>query len=446
MTYMTLDLTRYLSGASGARDAAARIEKAIESGALRSGDRLPAIRDLAESLSVNPATVAAAYRQLRHRGLVHSDGRRGTRVNNSMWQEAIPAVAPLVDQCDLSRGDPDPDLLPDLSAALQAISSWRTSYAGPMLLPELLVYAQRQFAADHIDATAVTVVSGAVDGIEHVLAAHLRPGDRIAVEDPGFGRLLDLARAKNLTTLPVACDDYGADPRAIQAALSAGARALIITPRAQNPFGSVLNVERVRGIRTVLARHPDVVLIEDDHCSLIVDPPAASLVSGHRGPWVVIRSFGKALGPDLRVAVVAGDESTISRIERQLRTGPGWVSQILQAAVVWMLKDSTVSRLLDVARSTYSARRHALLDELRTHGIDAHGASGLNVWIPVRQETPVVQGLQRAGWTVLAGEQFRLASGPAVRATTAALNPNDAARFAADLAALGVTRVLAQGS
>ena len=71
---------------------------------------------------------------------------------------------------------------------------------------------------------------------------------------------------------------------------------------------------------------------------------------------------------------------------------------------------------------------------LETHGIAAHGASGVNVWIPLREEAHAVRALLDKGWAVMPGERFRLRSSPAIRVTTSALHPRDAARFAADLA------------
>jgi len=47
-----------------------QIKHAIETGALRAGDQLPGIRPLAEELVINPNTVAKAYRELEHEGLV----------------------------------------------------------------------------------------------------------------------------------------------------------------------------------------------------------------------------------------------------------------------------------------------------------------------------------------------------------------------------------------
>src|SRR4029450_7377539 len=47
-----------------------QIRHGIETGALRPGEQLPGMRPLAESLVVNPNTVAKAYRELEHEGLV----------------------------------------------------------------------------------------------------------------------------------------------------------------------------------------------------------------------------------------------------------------------------------------------------------------------------------------------------------------------------------------
>jgi DNA-binding transcriptional MocR family regulator len=81
-----------------------------------------------------------------------------------------------------------------------------------------------------------------------------------------------------------------------------------------------------------------------------------------------------------------------------------------------------------------------LIEALAAHGIAAHGRSGFNVWIPVRQETATVQALAERGWGVSAGERFRLRSAPAIRITVSALLPEEAQRLAADLAAVLASR------
>jgi DNA-binding transcriptional MocR family regulator len=100
-----------------------------------------------------------------------------------------------------------------------------------------------------------------------------------------------------------------------------------------------------------------------------------------------------------------------------------------------------VAKLVDRAAAEYSARRQALLDALSERRIEAHGVSGLNVWIPVPEEAAVIAALAAAGWGVAPGERFRLRSGAAIRVTTARLSPADAVRFAVTL-----ERILQRGS
>ncbi|HXW84123.1 MAG TPA: aminotransferase class I/II-fold pyridoxal phosphate-dependent enzyme, partial [Candidatus Binataceae bacterium] len=87
------------------------------------------------------------------------------------------------------------------------------------------------------------------------------------------------------------------------------------------------------------------------------------------------------------------------------------------------------------AERIYAQRREKLLEELAARGIEAHGRSGLNMWIPVAGESATVQGLADAGWAVRAGESYRLRSGPGIRITIATLTVEEAPRLASDIAA-----------
>src|SRR6185437_14184850 len=82
-------------------------------------------------------------------------------------------------------------------------------YGDPALSPELAEYARTSLTADGVPAGHIAVTAGALDGIERVLAAHLRPGDRVAVEDPGWANLLDLLAALGVSAEPVRVDDDG---------------------------------------------------------------------------------------------------------------------------------------------------------------------------------------------------------------------------------------------
>jgi DNA-binding transcriptional MocR family regulator len=427
---------------TGARaDAIARsVESAISEGRLSAREALPPVRQLAQSLGVSPTTVAAAYRILRQRGLVVGEGRRGTRVaarENDRTRLPIPMLAGTI---NLADGNPDPDLLPDLEPLLRRLPMPRDLYGDACVLPELAQAGRRLLEEDGIDAAALSVVSGAMDGIERVLTTQLRPGDRVAVEDPAFAGLLDLLGVLALVAVPFAVDSDGPDPEAFARVLASGVQAVVVTPRAQNPTGAAVSASRSAELRKILDRHPAVLLIEDDHAAAVAGAPLASLGSPRRRRHAYLRSMAKALGPDVRVALLAGAPDVVARVESRQIVGMRWVSRVLQRLVVAALADKTVMGAVARAEKEYARRRSGVLEALASRGVVAVGRTGMNVWIPVREEAASLQALAVAGWGVAPGERFRIAAAPGLRVTVAKLDGADRERFADCAAAALVPR------
>lgn len=407
---------------TGAQSIAASIEEAISAGSLSPGDTLPPVRELAAQLGINPNTAAAAYRLLRHRGAVETAGRRGTRVRHrpattprSLLGLDVPAGVR-----DLSTGNPDPALLPLTTAARPSPRAGRpVLYGEPAMSPALAEYARAALLADGVPADHLAVTSGALDGIERVLAAHLQPGDRVAVEDPGWANLLDLLAALKLSVHPVRVDDDGPLPGDLARVLNQGARALILTSRAQNPTGAALSEDRADAVRRLLTDVAgDLLLVEDDHCAGISGARLHTL-AGVTRHWAFVRSASKAYGPDLRVAVLAGDQRTVERVHGRLRLGPGWVSHLLQDLAVGLWSDQAAARLVATAENHYAAIRHGLCNALGKRGVGAHGRSGLNVWVPVPDETVAITRLLRSGWAAAPGSRFRIGTQAGIRVTIA---------------------------
>jgi DNA-binding transcriptional MocR family regulator len=395
---------------------------------------LPPVRTLAQTLRVSPSTVAAAYRGLRERGYVVTDGRRGTRVAPAAPTRLHHATTVVDDETvDLATGNPDPALLPPLEPALRAIAGGIGLYEPAPNLAELLAFASSEFEADGIPTAAMTVVGGGLDGIERILREEARPGDAVAVEDPAFPGLLDLLAAGGLRPAPFAIDEDGPLPDALSAVLSV-ARVAVVTPRAQNPTGAALTENRVNLLRRVLEAHPHALVIEDDYAGPVAGAPLFTLCDGSRARWASVRSVTKWLGADLRLALLAGDGLTIGRVAGRQALGTRWVSRILQRAALAVWSDPSSGRRLARASDAYAQRRSALLKVLGRRGIVARGRSGFNVWVPVRDEAAVVRALGARGWSVAAGRRFRVRADPGVRVTVAALPVSAVERFAADLA------------
>jgi DNA-binding transcriptional MocR family regulator len=414
------------------------VEAGIRAGQLAPGDHLPPVRELAGRLGVSPATVAAAYGGLRRRGLTTGAGRAGTRVRGAPPVSSRVYLSAPAGTRDLITGGPDPDLLPLLPA--RAARPPARMYAEAPVSPRLRRIAAGQLAADGIDTASLAVSGGALDAIERVLATWLTPADRVIVEDPGHAVTFDLVAAMGFTAVPVPVDDLGIRPGGLAAALERGAGAVIMTPRAQAATGAAWDAARAGEIGEVLRRHPEAGVIEDDHAGPVAGVPAFSACArppgspGDPARWVTVRSVSKSLGPDLRLAVLAGDEATIARMAGRQALGTGWVSYQLQEMVAELWSDATVTRALETAARTYAARGAAVRAALADRGITASGRSGFTCWIPVADEDGVASALAAAGWAVAPGQRFRIAAPPGIRISFARLAEADAPAFAADLA------------
>jgi len=363
-------------------------------------------------------------------------GRRGTRLRAHSAPQ-LPSLRSVGSEgvLDLATGNPDPALLPSIDAALRALHADTHLYGDPAELRSLIAFATAEFEADGIPAATVTITSGALDAIERVLREHTRAGDRVVVEDPTLPGFLDLIVSLGLTPQPCAIDDEGLQPDAFDRAITPQTKAVIVTSRAQNPTGAAMSARRAADLSRLIRRRSEIVLIEVDPVGPVSGSPMVTLTDPPPEHWVSVKSTSKFLNPDLRVAVVAGDATTIARVERRQALGARWVSHLLQRLTLSLWSDPSSGRRFARAADVYAQRRQALIDALAAHKIRAYGRSGLNVWIPVREETATVQALAKRGWAVAAGERFRLRSVPAIRVTTSALVPEEAQRFAADFAA-----------
>ncbi|WP_405782572.1 aminotransferase class I/II-fold pyridoxal phosphate-dependent enzyme [Streptomyces sp. NBC_00859] len=425
--------TQYGISGTTAREISTSVEQGVSEGRLDPGAALPPVRRLAEELGVSPGTVATAYRELRQRGIVITRGRGGTVVAQApaVGSRRPPKVPPGLR--DLAGGFPDPALLPVLLPP-RRVDPVKGSHRGSPRLRGLEELSREWFARDGVPHDRVTFSHGALDCMSRLLSTELKPGDTVAVEDPGFHHLLDLVPALGLRMAPVAVDDEGIRPDALRTVLRAGARAVVCSPRGQSPLGACFSARRRAALLDVLAGFPAVLVVEDDHNADVAGAASFSLASGGLPRWAQVRTVSKHLGIDLRWAAVACDATTLARHDGRMLLTSGWVSHLLQETVARAMSDQRVRTLVAGAGRTYTERRDGLVARLGEYGIAAHGASGLNVWVPVRDESAVVNGLRSRGWWIAAGARFRIAAPPAVRITTAALTGSDADRLASDFA------------
>ncbi len=413
-----------------------QVRALIQSGELKSGDVLPPVREMATSLAVNRNTVAAAYKRLTDAGFAQSRGRNGTVIRGF----AAPVVAmegspPNLALRDLAGGNPCVDFLPQV----MPVRITPGLYGERAVSEQMEAIGRGWMDVDVTGSYEINLTSGAVDATERLLNGYLIAGDRVAVEDPCFLSSISTLMHNRLQAAGVPMDEEGMLEAPLADLLASGVQALIVTPRAHNPTGFGLSAQRAQRIRDLLKHYPQVLVIVDDHFSLLSTQDYHHIIPETTRHWALIRSTSKFLGPDMRLAFVASDRETSLRLQQRLNAGTNWVSHIIQHVAGAALTAADFDAHIAAVRETYRIRRQTLTDLLRHHDVQlADRHDGLNVWLPLNVDsTDLVMQLALQGWLVRGGEVFGL-SQPAhgLRITVSDLDAAEAGSFVQSLSAL----------
>ena len=419
------------------RGLANALSEAIGDGSIPEGTKLPSIRSVASGLDLSPSTVSAAWRLLAQAGAVRSDGRRGTVVRAgrgpgpTRYRRALERRAPF--NLDLSTGVPDAELLPDLTLAFNNLHrAWISgSYLDDPIIPGLTEALAEDWP---YDASQFIIVDGAMDALDQVSSHLLRYGDKVIVENPSFPPLLDLLDALGARTIGVDLDAEGLVPEGLAEALAQRPRAVFLQPRAHNPSGVSMSTARA----TLLAgqlRGTGVTVIEDDSAGSIASTSPISLGRWLPDQTVHIRSFSKSHGPDLRLAAMSAPASLADAIRERRLLGQGWTSRLLQAVLLDLLTRSSSREQIERARNEYADRRRRVTSALSGWGVETVGSDGLNLWLPVHDETAALIALASRGIGAAAGGPFatKPGSGAFLRITVGLID-DDVEHVAAELA------------
>ena len=412
------------------------VRELTKSGDLQTGDSLPPVRELAQQLGVNRNTVSSAYQRLSKAGIAITQGRLGTRICADIKpgeQEGTTKT----ELFDLADGSPSKAWLPDLNKVAACTLFNQYLYGEETILPQMEEYGRNWFKGTCPQNFKITLCNGAIDTLERVMAAHLVPGDKVVVEDPCYISSANAIRLAGMQVIGATVDEHGMQAEALEAALEKGAKAVLVTPRAHNPTGVNITQDRAEEIKSVLTRYPDVIVMEDDHFSLLAMTPHYSVIPPTTRNWAIYRSVSKGLGPDLRMAFVAADRESVKRINTRLAPGMSWVSRVLQAMVYTCLTNDKFVQQLHLAKAHCAAHRSTLIQALKHHGISlVDTIDGLNVWVPVKQDCQATAfSLTRKGWLVRPGSSFDVdTKSEAIRVSIQKIEAEAADAFARDLA------------
>jgi DNA-binding transcriptional MocR family regulator len=405
----------------GSADLAAAIRMLVLDGRLPAGTRLPAEREMAETLPVSRTMITAALDQLRSEGLVAS--RRGAGSWISLPSGALGVVpdSPLVGHGMVDFARAAPPAVPGMLAAFDRVR---------LRLPEHLtdhgyyehglLDLRRRIAARYEERGLPTSPDQIVitSGAQHALALALRlltgPGDRVLVEQPSYPNALDAIKAVSAIPVPVAMTPTGWDLPGIAAALrQAAPRAAYLVLDFHNPTGLRLDAEGraeladvARRARTPLVVDETVVELDLDGDPLDGPPPMASYAEDL---VITLGSASKAYWGGLRIGWIRASPEVVHRLvstRTALDLGSAVVDQLVLAELM-----SEPDQALRERRASLAVQRDVLMAGLREHCPGwrfRRPTGGLSVWCeldaPVSTRIAVVA--QNHGMRLAPGSRF----------------------------------------
>jgi GntR family transcriptional regulator/MocR family aminotransferase len=428
---------------------ASGIRSGIAAGALRSGDRMPSTRELAASLKVSPVTVSAVFRQLISEGLLRAQVGQGTFVQAMTTQAA--SILP-------AGGGASLVLAENPGARVRLVSRWISAVDrraginlvggyGDTNLPPAQNYLRRlkamlkqhpevgldfarglgdgaareavsRFAARHIGADVrpehVFVGTSAHQFLDVIIRTFLDAGDVVVTDTPSYYGALDLFAIAGLKVAPIACDELGPDPAALERALAAHRPKLIyLTGSPSNPAGSVVPIDRQQEILRVALQH-QVLVVEDSSLFpyWFATRPSQLKSIDRAGQVIHLCSFSKMLFSGLRVAAAMTSGIVAPRLGNALQSYWRIGSVLPQRVLAGYLPTDRFAADLNQARLIYQQRRNALAGALREH-LDLPDlplpAGGLSLWLdlpPGISGDDVCERLVTHGVYALPGEVF----------------------------------------
>ncbi len=399
------------------------LERDIESGMIREGQRLPTHRELAASLGLTPLTVTRAYKEAARRGLVQSTVGRGTFV-----RAAVENPRPENGFLDLSRnvvdGSDSLPLEPRTVLALRSIlRDAEYQPAEGTLRHRTAAAAWMRRARVDTSPENIVITPGAHQAIVSILAAACSPGDTILTEEFTYPRLSTIAALLRLDLQTVELDDHGVVPQSIaKACARSSAKALYFIPNFQNPTGSVMPEKRRQEIAALAKRH-HLLLIEDDVYGFLLDAPPRPVHTWAPEETAFVTSASKSLTPSLRLGFASVPQSLIERATAACAALTAFTSTVDAELFTQLVDTGAADRTIAAKRSVIVTNRRAAARGLGSMEPRAHAMSP-HLWIELPRGVDSQELAERArsrGLGVAAAASFSPARKPSIEAVRISL-------------------------
>lgn len=342
----------------------------IEQGDVLTGQKLPSIRQLADSLQVSRNTTLTAYEQLVAEGYIRGEGRKGYFVNELeplLYQETLvphhnkqeESVTTIL--IDFRAGAVDQAHFP--------LKIWRRISNQVLTLQESFQYGEpfgeiclREQIATYLlqsrgvktDADAVIIGSSTQQmlvNIGHILKEEF---PSIIVEDPGFDGAREAFHFHRLTLEALPVYETGADFSQLEQMQS---RAIYVTPSHHSPYGVSMAIQK----RQKLIQWANKIhgfIIEDDYDSEFryTQQPFPALASIDSARVIYLGNFSKSFLPGIRLSYMVLPQALLNRYKNQFRHFESTASLLSQLTMAKFMEGGEWNRHIKRMRLVYKQK------------------------------------------------------------------------------------------
>jgi DNA-binding transcriptional MocR family regulator len=401
----------------------------IASGARKPGDRLPPQRSFAYERNIAVSTASRVYSELLRRGLVVGEVGRGTFVSGEARRGIAAVNEPRGARIDLEFNYP---ILTEQAAmiarsleglhradALEVALRQATSTGTPAARSVSAAYLARQDWSPSPEQIVFT--ANGRQCIAAALAALVPPGGRCGVEALTYPFVKGVAARLGVTLVPLAMDEHGLRPDAVQKAhREARLSAIYVQPIIHNPLGITMPAARRADLLRVVDKL-DLTVIEDTVYGFLDDEAPLAALAPQR--CVVLDSLSKKVAPGLALGFIVAPPGLRESVMASVRSG-GWsASGFAFAAGQRLMADGTAAELSRLKRIDAARRQQIAAACLSGFAIQSSSKS-YHLWLTLPQQwrsQTFVAAAARRDISLTPSTTFAVASGHAPNAVRLAL-------------------------
>ncbi|MFE2248860.1 MocR-like transcription factor YczR [Streptomyces lavendulae] len=365
--------------------------------------RLPAERELAETVGASRATVTAAYDLLRESGYVRSrrgsgtwtelpDGHRPVGAHSIVGAGGFNADGdPGIDLAIAAMGAPEGSLIEALAWAAPRLPALaRNPGYHPFGLPDLRAAVAERFTRRGLPTRPeqILVTAGAQQAFALVVSLLCRPGDRVVTENPTYANALDALRHARLRTASFAVSDRGWDMDVAESTLGQTVpRLAYVIPDFHNPTGALMpEPQRLRLLAAARAAGTWLV-VDETIADIALDVPAPAPLASLAGRTgadhvITIGSLSKTHWGGLRVGWIRATAKLVTELAA-VRVSADMTGSVLDQVVALPLMDR-LDRTLPARLAQLRIQRAALAQSLQRHTPEWSWRlppGGLSLWV-----------------------------------------------------------------